>query len=172
MSETIGVQQSSSLSTPYRELASQASSTLRDLITALGYAVSEKPDGGFYVSTETLSLIAGELSDLVGKQPHWEWRYLQGVLNGTVQAGDKLTQAIFAWGAIVDGQPAILTNTQDAMVRARPGQLHPGAVVLATSKRCANATCRVAFVPVVPAQKFCRVECRRAAHAAQLEEKR
>ena len=160
MSENPGAAIQAKPSTAYRELASQAHLALRSLIADLGYPIEELDGGHLRVSTATLELIAKELSELVGKFPFWGWRYLSGVLNAKERASANLTQAIFAWGAILDGRPAILTNRQETTVFAEPGQLHPGAVVLAASKRCANPKCRVAFVPVVPFQKFCRTQCR------------
>ncbi|MBX3005971.1 MAG: hypothetical protein KF821_09135 [Anaerolineales bacterium] len=133
---------------------------MRDLIAALGYPIEPKADGGYAVSVETLTTVAAELSELVDVSPPWGWRYMHGVINGKTKASAKLAQAIFAWGAVVDGSPALLANTQDVVVRAHPGQLHPGSVVLASSRRC--PACRVAFVPTVPWQRYCRPQCRMA----------
>jgi hypothetical protein len=166
MSEKLVQSKPLSPSRAYKNLASQAPAALRSLIADLGYSIDAKPEGGYRVAVETLTTIAVELSQLAGKAEPWGWRYLHGVLNDKEDASAKLTQAIFAWGAVVDGAPAIFANTQDVMVRARAGQLHPGSVVLAASKRCVNATCRVAFVPVVPLQKYCSQACRISAAAA------
>jgi hypothetical protein len=160
MSENHGQPAQINPSTAYKELAPQAPIALRALINDLGYPVEEFADGHLRVATATLDLIAAELSEMVGKSPAWGWRYLQGVLNAKENASPRLTQAIYAWGAILDGRPAILTNTEEATVFAQPGRLHPGAVVLAASKRCANPKCRVAFVPVVPWQHYCQPDCR------------
>ncbi|MBX3048417.1 MAG: hypothetical protein KIT46_04610 [Anaerolineales bacterium] len=158
MSEIVVQGKPSSPYRAYKELAPQAPFALRELIAALGYPVEEKAGGAVYVAVETLGQIAEELSEMVGQSPAWGWRYLHGVLNQKQAASAKLTQAIFAWGAVVDGMPAVMANTQDVVVRAQPGQLHPGAVVLAASRRC--RTCRVAFVPRVPWQRWCTSKCR------------
>lgn len=170
MSENAPQGKPSSPTTAYRNLVPQAPSALRDLVAALGYPIERKAGGGYAVSVETLTAIAGELSSLVGKMPAWGWRYLHGVINEKERASAKLTQAIFTWGAVLDGTPAILANTQDVLVRAKAGQLHPGSVVLGSSQRCPG--CQVAFVPTVPWQRYCRPQCRRrpggdhgAAHA-------
>ncbi len=169
MSENHGSSVQAKPSTAYRELSSQAPFTLRQLILDLGYSIEEKNDGHLTVSVATLDLIAAELSEHVGKEPAWKWRYLSGVLNGKEQASGRLTQAIFEWGAVLDGRPAILANKVEARVFAESGQLHPGAVILAASKRCANPKCRVAFVPVVPFQKYCRAQCREETHGPQAQ---
>lgn len=156
--------------TRYRELAPQAPQMLQELIRALGYPVEVQPGGRVTVSVETLALVAGELSALVSKEPAWGRSYLSNVLNRRQPASALFVQAIVTWGAVIDGTPAILANTQDVLVRAKAGQLHPGSVVLANSQRCPG--CQVAFVPTVPWQRYCRPQCRRrpggehgAAHA-------
>lgn len=145
--------------TAYKNLVPQASDALRELIAALGYPIEQKADGGYAVSVETLTVVGAELSALVDVSPPWGWRYMHGVINNKTKASAKLAQAIFAWGAVIDGAPALLANTQDVVVRAQPGQLHPGSVVLARSQRCPS--CRVAFVPTVPWQRYCRPLCRK-----------
>lgn len=139
---------------------------LQELLRALGYAVEEKAGGKVYVSTETLTVVGRELSALVNKVPAWKRSYLSNVLNRRQEASAQFVQAIVAWGAVVDGMPAVMANTQDVVVRAQPGQLHPGAVVLAASRRC--RTCRVAFVPRVPWQVCCSASCRGAKGKAEV----
>ena len=131
---------------------------LQELITALGYPVEQLSGGKVHVAQADLEVVVGELSDLVDKLPAWGWRYLRNVLNDDQAASGKLTQAIMAWGAIIDGVPAIWANTEDVTVRAKPGQLHPGAVVLPSSLRCGYSGCRAAFVPNVPWQRHCSRE--------------
>lgn len=159
MSENGDRPQAASSPAEYRILAPQAPLALQDLLSDLGYAIELREDGKLHVGTADLEKVAAELATLIDKDPPWGWRYLQSVLNGSVGASARLTQAIFAWGAVLDGAAPILANTQDVNVRAHPGQLHPGAVVLAKSKRCKNTRCRVAFVPKVPWQDYCRPEC-------------
>ena len=163
MSETALMGNRFSRSENYRALVGEAPSLLSSVIEELGYEIRILDDGGKRVAVSDLEDVAIGLSQLVGKVPAWGWRYLQGVLNGSIGASVKLVQAIMEWGAVLDGQPAVLANTVDASVRAREGQLHPGAVVLAGSTRCGHQGCKVAFVPRVPWQFYCCDGCRKKA---------
>lgn len=138
-------------------MASQAPEMLRELIEELGYPIFQE-NGRLRVPRAALRVLGEELSELADQKQAWGWRYLRNVLNAKQDAGARLIQAILEWGAVLDGAPAVMANTQDMQVRAREGQLHPGAVVLGESVRCKYSGCRVAFVPRVPWQSYCSAE--------------
>lgn len=129
---------------------------LIDLIRAFGY------DPGL-ISVDDLQSVAGKLSVVAGKSPEWGWRYLRNILNGKLEASRQIAQAIMALGAVVDGTHPLMAASHPVQVFAR-GDVKSGAIVLASSRRCANPACPIEFVPVVPRQRFCCVECRKGAH--------
>lgn len=133
----------------------QISEALKDLIRSLGYDL-------LTMTPDQKGEVAEKLSRVAGVSPSWTWRYVHNVMGMKIEASQKFTGAILKMLAIVDGANPL-------MVRARPVQVYsinevsPGALVLAASKSCANPRCPIVFVPVVPRQRFCCAECRRAA---------
>jgi hypothetical protein len=90
--------------------------------------------------------------------PSWGWRYLRNVLNGKLDASQRLSDAIMRLGASIDGAAAEAVKGERVMVLAL-GQVEAGAVVLGSSKRCGNPACKIVFVPVVPWQKCHSAAC-------------
>lgn len=137
--------------------ASDARTALRELIRGLGH----DPE---LINTDDLQLIADDLVKLVppnkrGERPDWSWRYLRNVLNQKIDASAALTRAIYALGATTDGLPAIVASAQQVTVLV-VGRVHPGALVLADSRKCARPGCPIHFIPRSARQRYCTIECR------------
>ena len=127
--------------------------------------------GGRVVVLEEL---AKRLSVIAHKTPPWSWRYIQGILTGSIVPSAKITRAILALGATMDGMPAIVAKTEAIQVFAEPGRVKSGSIILASSRMCARPACPISYVPVVPRQKYCCRECARKARQEiqQTERKR
>lgn len=113
-------------------------------------------------------MLAEKLSRVVGQEPAWTWRYVQGVHKGSIDPGAKLHAAVMALGAMLDDVPVQVAYTMQVQVLARPGAIQPGSLVLSESRPCQWPGCRVSFVPRVPWQKYCSQEL----HLAAEREKR
>lgn len=100
-------------------------------------------------------LLAGKLAGAIGRTEPWSWRYPQGVVKGTIQPSKDFGRAVMALGAAIDGTPAALADVVRVDTYAPPGRVQPGAVILGTSRVCANPGCKVVFVPNVPWRKYC-----------------
>ena len=137
---------------------------IRDFL--VGMAQTLQPTVGPGGKVAVYEDLARRLSTLAHKDPPWGWRYIQGVEKGTIEPSAKLTRAVVALGATLDGIPSVAANTQAVQVYAEMGRVKPGSIILAASKLCARPTCPVSFVPVVPLQKYCSREC---AHKARQE---
>ena len=135
-------------------VAGNSASMLGELIRAFGHF----PE---VISVADLQVIADRLTEVAGKEKGWTWRYLRSVLSGTVEPSAKLVDAMMRLGALVDGAPKESVMGERVTVLAL-GQVEAGAVVLASSKRCANPACKVVFVPVVPWQKCHSKSCAKA----------
>jgi hypothetical protein len=107
--------------------------------------------------------LAKRLSVLARRKTPWGWRYIQGVIKGSITPSAALARATLALGATLDGVPPVAANTQAIQVYAEAGRVKPGSIILAASKLCARPACPVSFVPIVPHQKFCSRECARKA---------
>lgn len=130
---------------------------LRTLIESLGH----DPD---LIHVKDLEELAARLSEVAqrtkdGKQP-WGWRYLRNVLNENIDASADLMAAIYALGAHSDGTPKLVAMARQVMVLA-VGNVKPGALILADSKRCRNPWCPIWFVPRSGNQKYHSTECRK-----------
>ena len=101
--------------------------------------------------------LATRLSQIAHKNKPWGWRYVQSVDHGTLghPASRLFTRAVITLAAEIDGLPAFVAETEPIMVHARPGSVHPNAIVISESKACANPTCIIHFIPRVPWQKYC-----------------
>lgn len=109
--------------------------------------------------------LAARLSELARKLPVWSWRYVQSVHAGSIPPSKKFARAVEILAAAVDGLPTIIAETEPITVYARPGSVHPNALVISESKACANPICPIHFIPRVPWQKYCpRCRKRRSNH--------
>ena len=104
---------------------------------------------------ETYRDLANRLSVVARKFPQWSWRYVQSVHNGTIEPSAGFSRAVEILAAEVDGLPAFVAETEPVTVHARPGAVHPDAIVIGESKACANPSCNIHFIPRVPWQKYC-----------------
>lgn len=99
--------------------------------------------------------LAYQLSEIAGRSPPWTWRYVQGVLAGTLSPSPAFAQAVFALQMAIQKVPPITADLELVQVYARPGTVQPGALVVAESRPCACPTCPIYFVPVSPEQIYC-----------------
>ncbi len=99
--------------------------------------------------------LAHQLSIIAGRSPPWTWRYLQGVLAGTLSPSPAFAQAVLALQMATQKVSSIHANLELVQVYARPGTVQPGALVVAESRPCACPTCPICFVPVSPEQIYC-----------------
>jgi hypothetical protein len=124
---------------------------LHSLIEALRPIWGENGEVAFYQE------LAKRLSEIARKEKPWGWRYIQSVDHGTLghPPSRRFLRAVAILAAEVDGLPAFVADTEPVMVHARPGSVHPNAILLAESKPCAYPACTIHFIPRVPWQKFC-----------------
>jgi hypothetical protein len=101
--------------------------------------------------------LAKRLSQIARKNKPWGWRYVQSVDHGTLghPPSRRFIRAAEVLAAEVDGLPAFIAETEPITIHARPGSVHPNAILLSESKLCANPTCTIHFIPRVPWQKYC-----------------
>jgi hypothetical protein len=99
--------------------------------------------------------LANRLSIVAHKESPWSWRYVQSIHHGSVEPSKKFLRAVELMMAEMDGLPVSIAETEPVTVYARPGSVHPNAIVLSESKACANPVCTIHFVPRVPWQKYC-----------------
>lgn len=104
---------------------------------------------------EMYAHLAEKLSAIAHKEKVWSWRYVQSVHTGSIAPSEIFSNAVDVLMASLDGLPAFVAETEPITVYARPGAIHPNAVILGESKSCAEPTCTVHFVPRVPWQKYC-----------------
>lgn len=136
--------------------------TTRDTRRALDELIRAFGHDPVSITVEDLQVIADKLSQIAAKDPPWGWRYLRNLLNDKIEASEKLTRAIFALGASVDGVNEELAGAQQVMVMVPAGvKVHPGALILSHSQPCANPACGLHFVPRTPRQKYHSRACGR-----------
>ena len=106
---------------------------------------------------ETYTVLAEKLSAIAHKENPWGWRYVQSAHQGTLghEPSRKFIRAVEILVSDLDGFPAFIAETEPITVYARPGAIHPNAIVLSESKPCSEPTCTIHFVPRVPWQKYC-----------------
>lgn len=141
-----------------------AARALRLLIEAYGH----EPD---LIPVAELEKMADRLSIMAGKDPPWGWRYLRNILNQKIDASPRLLSAIYALGAAYDGLPPIVAAAR-RMNLLVTGNVTPGAVVLADSRKCANPACPVEFVPRSTGQRYCCPDCRARMNELRRQERR
>ena len=123
-------------------------------------------DFGYDLETLTphdKGVIAEKMSAVVGQAPVWTWRYVHNVLHEKINPSKSFIQAIGRLQVILDdGHPFMVRSTRVNVYAL--GKVSPGTVILSDSRRCANSTCPIEFVPRVPNQRCCSPECSRARH--------
>lgn len=119
---------------------------------------------GLFAESGTVAIytdLAARLSKIARKEKPWSWRYVQSVHVGTMEPSKKFARAVEILAASMDGLPAFVAETEAVTVYARPGSVHPNAIVIGESKQCENPTCTVRFIPRVPWQKYCPIHRKR-----------
>ena len=104
---------------------------------------------------ETYTILAEKLSAIAHKENPWSWRYVQSVHTGSIAPSEKFTRATELLVADLDNLPAFIAETEQTMIFARPGTVHPNSILLSESKGCSEPTCTIHFIPRVPWQKYC-----------------
>jgi hypothetical protein len=99
--------------------------------------------------------LAHRLSRIAGQNRPWSWRYIQGVMTGTIQPSKHLAHAVELLAAAIDGEPPEFVEAQPMQVLADPAKVQAGSMILGQSKQCDEPGCTIQFVPVVPWQKYC-----------------
>lgn len=123
--------------------------TLQELLTLLGTILEHEDHKDLYGD------MASRLSKIAHKVPEWGWRYVQSVASGTVEPSKRFSKAVDALAVTFDGVPVPFAKSSPITVYAETGTIAEGALVMAGSRRCANPTCTVIFVPNVPWRKLC-----------------
>ncbi len=124
---------------------------LQDLFNALRPSWGKNGEVAFYQE------LAKRLSQIARKNKPWGWRYVQSVDHRTLghPPSRRFLRAVEILAVEADGLPAFIADTEPVTVHARPGSVHPNAILLSESKPCANPTCIIHFIPRVPWQKYC-----------------
>jgi hypothetical protein len=99
--------------------------------------------------------LARRLSRIADKNRPWSWRYIQGVMTGTIQPSKHLAHAVELLAAAIDGRPPEFVEAQPMQVLADPARVQAGSLILGQSKQCDEPGCTIQFVPVVPWQRYC-----------------
>jgi hypothetical protein len=131
------------------DLLIPAKFALSDAITKMGYDPNN-------LDRKAREDVANRLSIVARKEPPWHQKYIHNVLAGTLPAGKKLYAAIAKLqNLIIEDYPA---GTPVLVI----GNVEPGALILADSRRCEYPPCNVVFVPRMPKQKYHCEECKAA----------
>ena len=135
--------------------------TQREIISSIDALVEYFggiPEGG---KVEFWEMVALKLSKIVGQVPPWQWRYPQGVHQGTIKPSKKFVTAMLALGAAIDEIPSTMVlYSVEVKVYARPDAIKEGSIVMGNSKSCARPGCPVRIVPNVPWRMYCSDECK------------
>jgi hypothetical protein len=104
---------------------------------------------------KSLADMAVRLSIIAKKEPPWHQKYIHNVLVGNLPAGKELHAAIIKLLSTTVETPA---GTSVIVI----GNVEPGALVIADSRRCEYPPCNVIFVPKMPSQKYHCESCKKA----------
>lgn len=141
----------------------QTKKTTIDVIdgkTLLEMLLTEMGHDHQFIKPAALQDIAIRLSHMAGKDKPWTWRYLRNILNQKLEPSARLVDAIQRMGAVEDGLAVDIASANRIYVMAA-GHIHPGSLILADSRICANPECSIWFVPRTPNQKYHAASCRR-----------
>jgi hypothetical protein len=119
----------------------------------------------------TYRRIVNDLNNLSSPPKHWSWNYLHEVSRGRLQPSPILTAAILCLQNKLRIQHKQAPSFESTQVFAPAGYVAPGALILATSRKCAWELCRRDFVPLHPQQRFCNTSCRLQSHKARVKNK-
>lgn len=132
----------------------QLREALRDIFRHYGY----DPD---FATTPQKAEIAKRLSEVAEHVPAWGYLYVHNFMRDGVKAGQQFKTAIINLASMIDGAPLFLIKGRTITVTAL-GNITPGAIVYGDSRKCANISCVVHFVPRVWNQKYCSPSCKHA----------
>jgi hypothetical protein len=109
----------------------------------------------------SFAFLAADLSRIIDHKPAWTKKYLHSVYKGHMAASAELRRAISALGAMIDGTPAMVAETESVTVHARPDMVKPGSLVMGRSRICSYPPCGISFVPEWPMTRCCCAEHQR-----------
>jgi hypothetical protein len=136
---------------------------LTDILAAL--YVHRQPIGRVELFEDAARL----LSEIARKDPPWSWRYVQSISSGSVAASVKFGAAVQAFGAVLDGLPAVVAGSVAIQVYAPPQTVKPGSIILMGSKPCHNPGCPIW---IVSRSSYCSDACRKKARNKRDRERR
>lgn len=139
------------------------------IIQILEQIRQELPHAG---RVELLQEAARRLSEAVSKDPTWKHRYIHNVAVGNQPPSKELERAVQVLGAMIDGTPGQLANTVQVSVFAAPGDVKPGSLVQAKSRKCAYVGCGIWFIPPYDSSLYCCEEHKRLERNRRRREKR
>ena len=132
--------------------------SVMDALREITRSFSYNPDD---LTVDQKTDIANRLSQMVNREEPWGWRYIHNVLGDKIKASREMVDAIMRLGASIDGMPDVLAKATQVQCLA-VGDVRPGALILADSRRCGNPACRIWFVPTASHQKYHCHACKRA----------
>jgi hypothetical protein len=122
---------------------------------------------GPHPRTRTVASVGALLAALVRREHAFTPGYLYNIL-ATPQRqeiGLPLRMALRAYWEHENGGNAIIGAFEPLGVKAVPGNVEPGALILAKSRRCGNPRCQVPFVPAAHNQAYCNPLCKKEARS-------
>ena len=85
----------------------------------------------------------------------WTWRYVQGVMAGTIKPSPEFSSAVAMYAVLLDGQTPEIVSADSVTVYAPRGNVKAESLILGRSRQCEEPACVIWFVPVVWNQKYC-----------------
>lgn len=97
---------------------------------------------------------------IIAETKEWSGRYLIQLYHQKFPAvPNAVGRTLLIMAQYMDETPIAAAGTEQTTIMARPGTIKPGTVVLINSRKCANPTCPVHFIPRIWNQKYCVVQC-------------
>jgi len=93
--------------------------------------------------------------------------YLYNVMEGRQPPAGELLAALRAWWEHANGGHHLAGAFEPVQVRAVPGTVATGALILGHSVRCPREGCGIDFVPRTQTQRFCSRECQILAYRSK-----
>lgn len=116
---------------------------------------------GPQITLANLSELAGDLSQVVGRNRPWTGKFLHSIIKqyAGFATNETLTRALNILAARLDGLNEVQAQAQEMTGLLAVNELPPGTVILGTARRCAAPGCPVRFVPTHPRQKYHSKAC-------------
>lgn len=116
---------------------------------------------GPQITLANLSELAGDLSQIVGRNRPWTGKFLHSIIKqyAGFSTNKILTKALNILAARLDGMNEVQAAAQEMNGLLAVNDLPPGTVILGVARRCAAPGCPVRFVPTHPRQKYHSKAC-------------